>query len=190
MAALGVGLNTNLAVGTNTPAATSVPATATSAALVAGTHAQAGPSGKQETVVALHHPHTKHWLVASADGKLSSHHHFNAPNNQSNGRHHGHFVLEHHGDHHKIRSSHGHYLHHSEAGNVHLSANAHPHNSKWQFIADEEAKKHHLQGANGQYFQVSGDPPEPVLTANQSAQTQLQVTSTAAAAANPNPSGK
>jgi len=169
------------------------PAAAAPAAIVAGDHAQAGPSGKPETVVAIHHPQTGHWLLADEAGKVSTHHDFAAPHHhhkKGGGGHNGHWHVEHHGTHHRIRSSHGHHLHVTSNGQVHTTANPLPSNANFSFIADAEAKKHHLQGPNGQYIAVTGEPPEPVIAAAPSAATAIQVTPPAAAAANPNPSGK
>lgn len=172
-------------------APTAAPATATPAQIVAGQHAQPGPSGKPETSVAIHHHHSHHFLFADGEGKLFAHSDFNAPHHVVKHRQHGHQVhqghwhIEHHGHHHKIRSAHGHYLHaNAETGKLHLHENPEhekvitsvgvicflsslPFQSHWNFIADAEHQKHqkhHLQGHQGKFLHFAdsaGAPPVP-----------------------------
>lgn len=76
------------------PAPALAPPTATATAIVAGDHAAVGASGKPETVVALRHHHTKHFLLASEDGKVHTHPEFNnARHRHHSGRHNGHWFV-------------------------------------------------------------------------------------------------
>jgi hypothetical protein len=187
--------------------ANAAPPTATPTDIVAGTHAQPGPSGVPETVVAIHHPHTKHWLTAGEDGKVEAHHDFNHPKHRHHsGKHAGHWCaahpgdilmlslpcrhVEHHGKHHRIRSAHGHYLHVNPAASGSAAIHTTPHhlitdNANFKIIADAEARKHHLQGPSGNYLAVQGDPPEPVIASGSSHDTAVVITPPQVAAATP-----